>query len=119
MKGICYLVQEPTTVGGKPLNVTGLMEYGQELRTLIPRDHQVMTTAAADDLVDRLFNELESFRPDQDYLVATGDPAAIGITCSVVADLFGRFTILKWDKQQRSYYPVEIVIWSEDVNDRS
>lgn len=113
MKGICYLIQEPTTVGGKPLNVSGLLEYGRELKTLVPRDVQVMTSDAADRLVTQLTADLATFHPDTDFIVATGDPAIIGIACAIVVDDHGWFKMLKWDKQERRYYPVEVVVWTE------
>lgn len=41
-----------------------------------------------------------------DFLLAVGDPVAIGIACSVAAQRFGEFQILKWDKKQRRYFPI-------------
>ena len=39
----------------------------------------------------------------------TGDPAIIGVACSIVSDItHGKFNLLKWDKQERKYYPIEI-----------
>jgi hypothetical protein len=39
----------------------------------------------------------------------TGDPAIIGVACSIVADTTnGKFNLLKWDKQDRMYYPIKI-----------
>jgi len=43
------------------------------------------------------------------FLLLTGDPAIIGVACSIVADITaGKFNLLKWDKQERKYYPIEI-----------
>ena len=45
----------------------------------------------------------------EDYLLLIGDPAAIGVACSIAAYFNrGRFNILKWDRQEGIYYPVEI-----------
>ena len=42
-------------------------------------------------------------------LLCTGDPAIIGITCSLVSDITnGKYNLLKWDKQERTYYPIAI-----------
>jgi len=42
----------------------------------------------------------------------TGDPAIIGVACSIVSDITrGRFNLLKWDKQERKYYPIEINLY--------
>ena len=45
----------------------------------------------------------------KDYLLLTGDPAIIGVACSIVSDITnGKYNLLKWDKQERKYYPIEI-----------
>ena len=37
------------------------------------------------------------------------DGAIIGITCSLVSDITnGKYNLLKWDKQERTYYPIAI-----------
>jgi len=44
-----------------------------------------------------------------DYLLLIGDPAIIGVACSIVSDITnGKYKLLKWDKQERKYYPIEI-----------
>ena len=46
---------------------------------------------------------------ENDYLLLTGDPAIIGVACSLVSDITnGKYKLLKWDKQERKYYPIEI-----------
>ena len=48
----------------------------------------------------------------KDYLLLTGDPAIIGVACSIVSDITnGKYNLLKWDKQERRYYPVEINLY--------
>ena len=50
----------------------------------------------------------------QDYLLLTGDPAIIGVACSIVSDITnGKFNLLKWDKQERKYYPIEINLYEK------
>jgi len=52
--------------------------------------------------------KLKDYKP-RDYLLLTGDPAIIGVACSIVSDItHGKFNLLKWDKQERKYYPIEI-----------
>ena len=49
-----------------------------------------------------------------DYLLLTGDPAIIGVACSIVSDITGgKFKLLKWDKQERRYYPIEINLYEK------
>ena len=45
----------------------------------------------------------------KDYLLLTGDPAIIGVACSIVSDITnGKYRLLKWDKQERKYYSIDI-----------
>ena len=61
---------------------------------------------------------LKDFQPD-DYLLLTGDPAIIGVACSIVSDITnGKYNLLKWDKQERKYYPIAINLYEKgEVND--
>ena len=59
-------------------------------------------------LIFKLRKGLKDYRPT-DFLLLTGDPAIIGVACSVVSDMTnGKYKLLKWDKQERKYYPIEI-----------
>ena len=49
-----------------------------------------------------------------DHLLLTGDPALIGVACSIVSDITnGKYNLLKWDKQERKYYPIEINLYEK------
>ena len=40
------------------------------------------------------------------------NPAIIGVTCSIVSDMTnGKYNLLKWDKQERQYYPITINLY--------
>ena len=58
----------------------------------------------------RLKSRLERARRwEKDFLLLTGDPAIIGVACSIVSDMTnGKYKLLKWDKQERKYYSIEI-----------
>lgn len=46
---------------------------------------------------------------DDDYILSTGDPAAIGITIALAArQNKGRVRVLRWDKTQRGYVEVRV-----------
>tara|TARA_R110001606_G_scaffold51729_2_gene128440 strand:+ start:2314 stop:2685 length:372 start_codon:yes stop_codon:yes gene_type:complete len=46
---------------------------------------------------------------DDDYLLALGDPAIIGISFAIASNLnHGRVKLLKWDRQEKIYYDVKI-----------
>ena len=54
----------------------------------------------------------------EDYLLLTGDPAIIGVACSIVSDITnGRYKLLKWDKQEKRYYPIEINLYEKGKKD--
>jgi hypothetical protein len=51
---------------------------------------------------------LQDFRK-HDYLLAVGDPVIIGISTSMVSKATnGKYNMLKWDRQEKRYYPLEI-----------
>ena len=50
----------------------------------------------------------------EDYLLLSGDPATIGVVCSVVSDITnGKYKLLKWDRQEKTYYPLEMYLFSK------
>ena len=55
----------------------------------------------------------------KDYLLLTGDPAIIGVACSIVSDITnGKYNLLKWDRQERKYYPIKINLYEKgEVNE--
>ena len=64
-------------------------------------------------LVYTLRQKLKDYK-SRDYLLLTGDPAIIGVACSIVSDITnGKFNLLKWDKQERKYYPIEINLYEK------
>ena len=47
-------------------------------------------------------------------MLLTGDPAIIGVACSIVSDITnGKYNLLKWDKQERKYYPISINLYEK------
>ena len=59
-------------------------------------------------IVSQLRRKLQKFG-DDDWLLAMGDPAIIGIAFALAASVnHGRVNLLKWDKMERSYYPVRV-----------
>ena len=62
-------------------------------------------------LIQKLKTLLKDYTSD-DYLLLSGDPAIIGVTCSIVSDMTnGKYKLLKWDRQEKTYYPIEINIF--------
>ena len=95
-----YVVQE---VPGR--NIASARSYG-DFEVLLPSNIQIMLSAAPSVL--RMKKSLQDFI-EGDYLLLIGDPAAIGVACSIAAFYNrGRYSILKWDRQEGLYYPVDI-----------
>jgi len=109
---IVYVIQElpGTKIGSPKFNIMGAQKYGK-LQVLLPEHSQIILSPGP--LIFKLRKLLDKYTP-QDYLLLTGDPAIIGVACSIVADKTqGRFNLLKWDRQEKMYYPIEINIYEK------
>ena len=109
---IVYVIQEiPGTRDGRPkINIMGASKYG-EFKFLLPELSQIIFSPGP--LIFKLRQGLKKFSR-RDYLLLTGDPAIIGVACSIVSDMTtGRYKLLKWDKQERTYYPIEINLYEK------
>tara|TARA_R100001591_G_scaffold25617_3_gene35591 strand:- start:299 stop:661 length:363 start_codon:yes stop_codon:yes gene_type:complete len=106
-KKIVYVIQElPGTRAGAPkINIMSAKEYG-DFNFLLPEFSQIIFSPGP--LVFKLRKLLKDYTPE-DYLLLTGDPAIIGVACSIVSEMTnGKYNLLKWDKQDRVYYPIKI-----------
>jgi hypothetical protein len=104
---VVYVIQElPGTKAGAPkINIMSANKYG-EFKFLLPEFSQIIFSPGP--LIFKLRNLLKNYTPE-DYLLLTGDPAIIGVACSIVSDMTnGKYNLLKWDKQDRMYYPIAI-----------
>ena len=102
-----YVIQEIAgTRDGRPkINIMGAAEFGV-FKFLLPELSQIIFSPGP--LIFKLRKGLQNYRPT-DFLLLTGDPAIIGVACSIVSDMTnGKYQLLKWDKQERKYYPIEI-----------
>ena len=107
-----YIIQElPGTRSGKPkFNIMGASKFG-ELKTLLPEFSQIILSPGP--IVFKLRQLLKDYT-SEDYLLLTGDPAIIGVACSIVADITGgKYKFLKWDRQEQLYYPIEINLFEK------
>ena len=108
-----YVVQEiPGSKAGTPkINIMGAASYSttNDFIFLLPELSQIIFSPGP--LIFKLRKALKNFTTD-DYLLLTGDPAIIGVACSIVSDMTnGKYKLLKWDKQERKYYPIEINLY--------
>ena len=110
-----YVIQEiaGTKAGNPKINIMGASVYSSSgnFIFLLPEFSQMIFSPGP--LVYKLRQGLKSFTK-KDYLLLTGDPAIIGVACSIVSDITnGKYNLLKWDKQERKYYPIEINLYEK------
>lgn len=93
-----FVVQE-----SPKFNILPASEYG-DLKTLLPPGQVTLSTTPT---IRTLRDKLRSFS-DSDFLLAIGDPIAIGLSVAVAAGFNGgKVKMLKWDRQECRYYAIE------------
>jgi len=106
-KPTVYVIQEiaGTREGRPKINIMGAAEFGT-FKFLLPELSQIIFSPGP--LIFKLRKGLQNYRPS-DFLLLTGDPAIIGVACSIVSEITnGKYQLLKWDKQERKYYSINI-----------
>ena len=106
-KPTVYVIQEiaGTREGRPKINIMGAAEFGT-FKFILPELSQIIFSPGP--LIFKLRKGLQSYSP-RDFLLLTGDPAIIGVACSIVSDITnGKYQLLKWDKQERKYYSINI-----------
>ena len=107
-----YVIHEVagTKAGNPKINIIGASNYG-DFKFLLPEFSQMIFSPGP--LVYKLRQGLKNFT-DDDHLLLTGDPALIGVACSIVSDITGgKYKLLKWDKQESKYYPISINLYEK------
>ena len=112
-----YVIQEiaGTKAGNPKINIIGASQYGK-FKFLLPEFSQIIFSPGP--LIFKLRKELADYK-SKDYLLLTGDPAIIGVACSIVSDITnGKYNLLKWDKQEKKYYSISINLYEKgEIND--
>ena len=94
-----YVLQHPP----ESINIMAAKEYGT-LVFCLPEKSQLVYSAAP--FVRKMKKNLRDFEP-RDFILCIGDPAIIGLSTYIVGDItHGLFNMLKWDRQERMYYPL-------------
>jgi len=109
---IVYVLQElPGTSTGRPkFNIMGALKYGK-LKVLLKENTQIVLSPGP--IVFELRRLLKNYT-SRDYLLLSGDPSVIGIAVAIVSDINnGKFNLLKWDRQEKVYYPLEIDLYEK------
>lgn len=84
-------------------DLTPALKYG-DIELLI--DTGVVVGIATAPLMATLKDKLRDFC-DDDYLILTGNPVAMGLATAVAMKQNGRAKILVWDRKERTYYMVQ------------
>ena len=96
-----FITQE---LRGKDL--TDAIAFGS-LEIILAAEEQITDSDKKIELVDKI----ESVLGDDDYLLLSGDPAAIGLSFAIaLLNNQGKIRILKWDRLRETYYPVSLEI---------
>ena len=108
--GTVYVVQEVFKIEHgitKTLfNLAPARRYG-EITVILPGGKVMLHPIP---MVRELQKKLRKFS-DDDYLLPIGDPAAIAAAGHIAAkNNGGRFKMLKWDRQEKCYDVIEIII---------
>ena len=107
-----YVIQHiaGSQAGIPKINIMGASKYG-DFKFLLPEFSQMIFSPGP--LIFKLRKGLKDFKIG-DYLLLTGDPAIIGVACSIVSDITnGKYNVLKWDKQERKYYSIQINLYEK------
>jgi len=104
---IVYVIQElpGTSIGRPKFNIMGALKYGK-LKVLLKENTQIVLSPGP--IVFELRRLLKNYT-SQDYLLLSGDPAVILLAGMIASDINnGKVNVLKWDRQEKVYYPLEI-----------
>ena len=113
---IVYVIQElpGTSVGRPKFNIMGAQKYGK-LKVLLKENTQIVLSPGP--VIFELRRLLKNFNSN-DYLLLSGDPSVIGLACAIASDINGgKFKLLKWDRQEKVYYPLEINLYEKGTID--
>ena len=109
---IVYVIQElpGTSIGRPKFNIMGALKYGK-LKVLLKENTQIVLSPGP--VMYELRKLLKDYNSN-DYLLLSGDPSVIGLACAIVSDINnGKFKLLKCDRQEKVYYPIEINLFEK------
>lgn len=87
------------------VNIGPAHEHG-DVVVMLPPQASFYATA---DLIEQVGVHLEAYSfDDGDALIAMGDPSVIAASCAYLGARFGRFSVLKWDRQLGRYLKVTV-----------
>jgi hypothetical protein len=111
-ESIVYVLQElpGTSIRQPKFDLTRAEKYGK-LKVLLKEHTNIIFSPGP--IVFELRRLLKDYTSN-DYLLLLGDPAVIGLACAIASDINnGRFNLLKWDRREKVYYPLEIDLYEK------
>ena len=111
-ESIVYLLQElpGTSIGHPKFDMTRAEKYGK-LQVLLKEHTNIIFSPGP--IIFELRRLLKNYT-SKDYLLLSGDPAVIGLACAIASDInSGKFNLLKWDRREKTYYPLEINLYEK------
>ena len=98
-----YVGQEPDS----SKNILSASDFGV-LEFILPARENMMFSPVP--TITRIKKALKEFN-DEDFLLLIGDPAAIGVAVHIaLQNNRQKAKLLKWDRREYRYYPVEVTI---------
>ena len=95
-----YVIQQPAP----NINILSASDFGYLVICLPNRDQAIYSTAP---YVQKMTKNLQNIRKE-DYLLAVGDPVIIMLSGIIANDnTNGQFNVLKWDKREYRYFPLD------------
>lgn len=99
------------SISNKDVDISSAEAYG-ELRLINGRyifideieDEQLPAA-----FVTNMLRAVDGFDPNLDYLLIAGDHLQLVTMSALLADRWGRFKVLRYDREAKGYAPVEII----------
>ena len=101
-----YVIQQPAP----NINILSASDFGY-LVICLPNRYQAIYSTAP--YVQKMTKNLQNIRKE-DYLLAVGDPVIIMLSGIIANDnTNGQFNVLKWDKREYRYYPLDFDMYQK------
>lgn len=92
------------------LNLTPALRFGEIIVLATWEFNGLWSPIAGMEAVKAMKAKLADYDPTSDFILPIGDPLNMGAAFAIVAVNHGRVRVLKWQKQNREYIPVEVAI---------
>tara|TARA_Y100001937_G_C6903120_1_gene234222 strand:+ start:109 stop:564 length:456 start_codon:yes stop_codon:yes gene_type:complete len=92
------------------MNILSASDYGHFVFCLEERSQVIFSPQP---FVHKMKKNLKDFR-EQDYILCVGDPGVIGVSTAIAVEASkGKLNLLKWDRQEKRYYPLSFNLYEK------